>query len=362
MSDAQQDDRTEEPTPRKRKEAAEKGQGARSREVMTAFLLLASAGALAGGAPAIIAAMAELFMISVTGLTSPSIGANGAAEHVVDMARRAMMALAPIPVGLAGTALAVGAVQARGIITVEPLKPQWSRLDPLKKAKQIWGWMAVAELVKSLLKLGVVFLAVTFTLRSAMGELGILGQTTPAALLDFTGRYVVRMLLSVGGAYLFIAAADYGFQLWQHEKQIRMTREEVKREFKDSEGDQVVKVKRRTIAREQARRRMLKSVAEADVVITNPTQVAVALKYEPDVALAPIVLAIGERKVAERIRELAKEAGVPLVENKVLARALLATAKVGQTIPMDLFVAVAEILAFVYRLSGATTPGYGARR
>lgn len=362
MSDTPQEDRTEAPTPRRRQEAAEKGQGARSQEVTTAFLLLASAGALTMGVPAIFATMADIFVMSISGLSAPSVGATGTAEYVVAMGGRALSALAPIPLALGGTALAIGALQGRGIITASPLKPDLSRLDPIKKAKQIWGWKAVSELVKSLLKFGVVFIAVGFTLRAAIIEVEVLGQTSPAALLDFAGRYVIRMFLSVGAAYMALAAADYGFQVWQHEKQIRMTREEVKREFKDSEGDQVVKVKRRTIAREQARHRMLKSVADADVVITNPTRIAVALKYDPDVAIAPMVLALGERLVAERIRELAKEAGVPLVENKVLARALLATAKVGETIPMDLFVAVAEVLAFVYRTARGGTAGYGGGR
>ena len=252
-------------------------------------------------------------------------------------------------------------VQGRGVVTLEPLTPQLNRLDPIKKAKQIWGWKAVAEFVKSFLKLGIVSLAVFLALGAATVEIGLLGQMSPFALLDFIRRYAVRMLLSAGVAYLALALADYSFQVWQHEKRLRMTREEVKRETKDSEGDAVVKVRRRTMARQFARRRMLGAVAEADVVVTNPTHIAVALKYDPETAHAPVVVAMGERKVAERIKELASEAGVPTVENMPLARALLATAEVGRAIPIDLFVAVAELLAFVYRARGAGLPGYGAR-
>ena len=199
-----------------------------------------------------------------------------------------------------------------------------------------------------------------FALGTATGELAILGQSGPYTLLEFMRRYTVRMLLSAGGAYLALALGDYAFQVWQHEKRLRMTREEVKREAKDTEGDAVVKVRRRTMARQLARRRMLGAVQDADVVVTNPTHVAVAIKYDPRTAHAPVVVAMGERKVAERIKELARDADVPLVENRPLARALLATAEVGRAIPIELFVAVAEVLAFVYRSRGAGLPGYGA--
>jgi flagellar biosynthetic protein FlhB len=176
-----------------------------------------------------------------------------------------------------------------------------------------------------------------------------LGQKSPFALLGFVRIHSARLLLWTGLAYLTLALADYAYQIWQHEKQLKMSKEEVRKELKESEGDQVVKVRRRTMARQMVRRRMLLAVSEADVVVTNPTHIAVALKYDPDVADAPMVLAMGERKLAQRIKELARENGIPTVENRPLARALLATAKVGHPIPVELFMAVAEILAWVYR-------------
>jgi flagellar biosynthetic protein FlhB len=169
------------------------------------------------------------------------------------------------------------------------------------------------------------------------------------ALLLVIRAYAVRILASAGLALLFLALADYGFQVWQHEKQLRMSRQELKQEHKETEGDPNVKARRRSLARSLARRRMLLAVSQADVVVTNPTHVAVALKYDPTIADAPVVLAMGERKVAEQIKRLAAEAGVPTVENRPLARALLASARVGFPIPLELYVAVAEILAFVIR-------------
>jgi flagellar biosynthetic protein FlhB len=164
------------------------------------------------------------------------------------------------------------------------------------------------------------------------------------------------VLLAAGVAFVFLALADYGFQVWQNERELKMSRQDIKDETKESEGDPHVKARRRSMAGALARRRMMLSVSEADVVVTNPTHVAVALQYDPLVSDAPIVLAMGERKVAERIKARAREAGVPILENKPLARALLASAEVGAPIPVELYRAVAEVLAWVFRQRGGYSP------
>lgn len=361
MSDSSGQEKTHSATPRRRKQAAEKGQTPKSQEVTTAFLLLGGAAAatmLASGAGR---AVGDIFSLSVHSLSALPLGPVSTASYLQRIVLRSFTGVAPILLLLAAVALLVAGAQGRGVVTAQPLTPQLDRLDPLAKAKQIWGWKAVAELVKSFVKLGIVGVAVYFALGNATGEIAALGQSSPFALLGFIKRYTVRMLLSAGAAYMALALADYSFQVWQHEQKLKMTHEEVKKETKDSEGDQVMKVRRRTMARQLSRRRMLGAVADADVVVTNPTHIAVALKYDPATSHAPIVLAMGERKVAQRIKELALEADVPLIENKPLARALFATAEVGRPIPIELFVAVAEVLAFVYRLRGAGLPGYGAR-
>ena len=263
-----------------------------------------------------------------------------------------LAALSPILLTLAGTALAVGAVQARGVMSFEPLTPKWERVNPLKGAKRLWGWKAPMELGKSLLKLTIVGVAAYFALDRAFLEVPPLSQQSPYSLLLLIQRYGTRLLLSVGIAYMAVALIDYGYQVWQHENQLKMSKDELKRENKETEGDPIVKARRTSMARALARRRMMLSVSDADVVVTNPTHIAVALKYDTEVADAPIVLAMGARKVAERIKELATEAGVPVVENKPLARTLLAAGKVGHPIPIELYVAVAEILAFIFRKRG----------
>lgn len=359
MSEEAQD-KTHAATPKRRRDAAEKGQVPKSPEVTTAFLLIASAGVFTMLSATTARSMVDIFHMSVSTVVRPPAGGAAMAALIRAVTLEAFRGLAPIIVSLGLVALAIAGAQGRGVFTMEPITPQLNRLDPLKKAKQIWGTKAIAELLKSFAKMGIVGLAVWLALGPVAPEIMALGQTTPAAMLAFMLRYTTRLLLAAGLAYLVLALADYTFQIWQHEKQIKMSREEIKKETKESEGDQVVKVQRRTMARQMARRRMMGAVAEADVVVTNPTHIAIALKYEPQTSHAPIVLAMGERKVAQRIKDLARDAGVPTVENKPLARALFATAQVGQPIPIELFMAVAEVLAFVYRSRGAGLPAYGA--
>ncbi|MEQ9401880.1 MAG: EscU/YscU/HrcU family type III secretion system export apparatus switch protein [Longimicrobiales bacterium] len=357
MAEQTPGDKTEAPTPKRRRDAAEKGQVPRSQEVTTAFLLLAGAAALSFASGPLAYSVVDLFEVSARGITVLPVGVEGLTGYLRALGGRTLASLAPILLILSGVALAVSAAQGRGVLTLKPLEPKWDKLDPFKKAKQIWGTRAVAELAKSFAKLGIVGAAVWVSLDSAMADLPALGQSDPFALLVVVRTYAVRMLLSAGIAYLALALADYAFQIHQHEKQLKMSREDIKKESKEAEGDQVVKVRRRTMARQFARRRMLLAVSEADVVVTNPTHIAVALKYDPAKAEAPIVLAMGERKMAQRIKEIARDKGVPTVENKPLARALFATATVGASIPVDLFVAVAEVLAFVYKNRGRKPAG-----
>jgi flagellar biosynthetic protein FlhB len=180
----------------------------------------------------------------------------------------------------------------------------------------------------------------------------VLSQTSQLGFMFIVKKYAIRMLATAGAAYLALAAADYVYQWYRHEQSLKMTKEEVKQEMKQNDGDPHVKQRRRAIARQYARKQMMKDVPKADVVIVNPTHIAIAIKYDPDVAPAPIVLAIGMNKIALRIKEIAAEAGVPMVENRPVARALLKTAKVGTMIPYEMYMAVAEVLAFVIRTRG----------
>jgi flagellar biosynthesis protein FlhB len=347
MSDESFQEKTEAPSPKKRREAHEKGKVPRSQEVNAAFLLLMAGFLLHVAGPGLGRGLAQVFQRSVNGGMNPTVTFEGSVLWLREIGWMTMGAMVPVVLAMAGAAALVAGIQARGVLSPEPLKPQWSRLSPLKNGKRIWGIKAPVELAKSLFKLTIMAVVVYFVLTRAWEDLPYLAHRSPFALLLFMQSTAARLLISAGAAYLIIGMADYAYQIWSHERSLKMTKEEVKRELKETEGDQIIRVRRRTMARSLARRRMLLSVSDADVVVTNPTHIAVALKYDPGVAPAPVVLAMGARKVAEQIKTLAAKAEVPVVESKPLARALYSTAKVGYPIPEALYVAVAEILAFV---------------
>jgi flagellar biosynthetic protein FlhB len=360
MSESMQD-KTEKPTPKRREDAREKGQIPKSQEVTTALLLLAGGWIIQDGLAPVADAIGNLFgHLAYSGDAFPS-DAWSAGIWLRSAALEVMKPLVLPMVSLMVVSAAAGAVQARGLVSFKPLEPQWSRISPVKNLKQIFSARSIANLLKSLLKLVIVATAVWLAVGGAWSELGALSQQTPWALLKGAHGHAVRIFWSAGIAYLLLAAADYAFQVWQHERQLKMTREEVKREQKETDGDAFVKQRMRSMGRAMARERMMTAVPDADVVIVNPTHVAVALKYDPAEAEAPVVLALGQRRIAQKIKEIAIDAGVPVVQNRPVARALLASCQVGMAIPQELYVAVAEILAYVFRRGGGPArPGRSA--
>jgi flagellar biosynthesis protein FlhB len=346
---ASDQERTEAPTAKRRQDAREEGRIPRSAELTTAILLLGSAGMLKLAGPVLGHHVMAIFGLGLTAIGSAPLDGSSSVTLLRTIGWRALAAIAAWGGGLMLIGLVVSAIQARGVFTTKPLSPQWNRLNPLENFKRVLGLQSAADLVKSLAKLAIVTLAVKQALGAAWPDMMALSQQGPIGLLHVVQRYSVRLLMTAGLCYLGLAALDYLWQWWQHERQLKMSHDEIKQEMKQSEGDPLVKQRMRSIGRSLARRQMFREVPKADVVITNPTHIAVALKYDPDVAPAPIVIAIGQRKVAERIKAIAKENGVPMVENKPIARALLASCKVGTMIPSELYVAVAEILAFIFR-------------
>ena len=350
MADERNDDqRTEDPTPRRRDDAKREGRIPRSPELVPAAMLLGSAMMLNLLGPAAAASMLSMFRSSLAGMAAVGTDAGAAVAFLGTLGWKLLALVGVWMLGTAAIAGLVAGVQARGVLSAEPLTPNWGRLNPMSNLGRVFGTQGLVELLKSLLKLTLVAWAMRKVLVAAWPDTLALAQQSPLAFLHVVQRSSVSLLATAGAAYLVLALADYLWQLWQHEKGLKMTLAEVKREMKQNEGDPAIKQRRRSLGRSMARRRMFKDVPTADVVVTNPTHIAVALRYDPDVAPAPIVVAMGQRKVAERIKQIAREAGVPTIENKPLARALLANARVGTMIPSELYVAVAEILAFVIR-------------
>jgi flagellar biosynthetic protein FlhB len=347
------ENRTEDPTPRRRQKAREEGRIAKSPELAAAVLLLTGTTLLAStGGSRIGDELVRLFRTGPGWLTTADPSAASAVTLIRLVVGRAFVAMLPFAVGLALVAIAIGLVQTRGNVSSKPARPDLSRINPLSGLKRIFGADAAFNLLKSSLKLAILGTVTYLVLRRAWPHFIELGDARTSDIAAALSGATTRLALTVGIAFLALGALDFGVQFFKLEKSLKMSRQEVVQEHREQEGDPHIKARIRQIARQRARQRMLTAVAKADVVVTNPTHIAIALKYDAAVSPAPIVVAMGERKLAERIKLLAKQANVPLVENKPLARALLATCTVGAPIPPAMYVAVAEILAFVYRMRG----------
>lgn len=343
-------ERTESATPKRREEARKEGRVPRSAELSGAVLLLAGACGLAYAAGDGMAHQARAFLSAdLEWLAAGTLTTGAAAGLMRQAAEHMLMALWPFALVVAGFSVLVGAVQGRGVITLKPLEPKLSNVSPLSGIGRLLSVQTPFTLVKSVAKFAVLGIVTWVALKHAWPRVISLSDSNVDQVSVIFRHLAFQLAVAVGIAFLLLALADYAFEVYRYEKSLRMTKQEVIREHKESEGDPLVKSRIRSLQRATSRKRMLRDVSKADVVITNPTHIAIALKYDAGENAAPLVLAMGERKLAERIKALAAKAGVPMVENRPLAHALLATAKVGQQIPASLYAAVAEVLAYVYR-------------
>ncbi len=351
---AEQDDteKTEQPTQKRLDEARRKGQVASSREVNHWFMILGGAVWLAMFAPATLegAVLALLRFVEQPHLIR--VDAGGMREIGLDLLGRVGLLLA-VPFGLfLAAAIAGGLLQHGFLLSAQAIKPKLSKLSPVAGLKRQFSLRALAEFGKGLLKLAVVGTVGTLLLIPEFERLELSVGLEMPALLRLVDGLAGRLLVAVLAVMTVVAAADFLYQKYEHIKQLRMSRQELKEEFKQTEGDPTIKQRLRQIRMERSRRRMLAAVPTADVVITNPTHFAVALKYDPERMSAPRLVAKGADHLAARIREVARENGVPLVENPPLARALHAGVELDQEIPAEHYRAVAEIISYVWKLKG----------
>ncbi len=347
-------ERTESATPKRREEARREGRIPRSQDLSAASVLIAGTALLAtAGGQTLSAFSVDTFHESARTLAAaPWTVASGTAL-VQTLVIRLVLALLPFLLGMGAVVTVVNLFQSRGVLSLKPITPKWSHLSPLAGIKRFVGLEAVMNLLRSMLKIAALGFVTWIVLSNSWAELISLADTGAATTAAVLGSLTIKLATIIGVAFLVLAIADYAMNWFKHEKGMRMSRQEIVQESRESEGDPMVKARVRSVARARARSRMLQAVATADVVVVNPTHIAIALRYDTHVAAAPIVVAMGERKLAERIRDIARQAGVPIVENRPVARALIATSVVGKPIPPALYAAVAEILAFVYRLRGA---------
>ncbi|MEZ4224492.1 MAG: EscU/YscU/HrcU family type III secretion system export apparatus switch protein [Polyangiaceae bacterium] len=350
MAEHDDSEKTEEATPERRRKAREEGQFPKSKDagaVAASFAVLLGLLAFGEDIAASLRHFASMCFSQTEELT------QGSFQRVGQMAV-GVLALASLPLAAvaAVAAIGMGFAEAGYMPRSELIAPKWSRLEPLGKLKNLFSPVSGAtNTLLSLARVGVVGAVAYSVCADAFPKLSRLSRAPLAGGVAAVVDVASRLALWASVALAVLAAVDYVQAWFKHEKQIRMSRQEIKDEFKQQEGDPRVKGRQRAKARELVRRNIAKELKTADVVVTNPTHVAVALRYRPQEG-APVVVAKGYDEVAQYIKKLAKEFDVPTVENVPLARGLADRVRVGKTIPMDLYAAVAEVLAFVYRLRG----------
>lgn len=339
-------EKTEQATPKKLRDARQRGEVARSRDLASAAIFLAVGGAF------VAAGASSLQSLRVATLTS--IRAVGRLEHegVLEVvARLGVDAAFPFVIAalLAGTLASF--LQVGAMLTFKPLEPKLERLDPVKGLKNLFSQKQLVELLKTMLKIGIVGFVVWQVLRDGVRGIASLAGRDASSTLSVAGTLVTSLLFRVGGAMLAIAVVDVLYQRWRFRQDQKMTKDEVKREYKESEGDPHAKQQRERMHREIIEHDTVERVRTADVLVVNPTHVAVALRYDEEEHDAPEVVARGQEHLARRMIRAAHEAGIPVMRDVPLARSLFAL-EVGETIPEPLFEAVAAVLKAAWEESG----------
>ncbi|MDO8586200.1 MAG: flagellar biosynthesis protein FlhB [Armatimonadota bacterium] len=351
-------DRTEPATPRRREDAREEGRVAKSVDINSALVLLASLLAMRIGGPYVFSGLMDLTRETFMNLHSRGLSAEGLPMLVSWYGSRFMMLCAPVVLGTAAMALAANVLQVGFKVTPKALRPDLTRLDPIKGIARLASWRSLVELGKSTLKVAIIAYFVYTFLREQQPALIDLASMSPRGIGIKLGGMCWGLAMRGALAMLAIGVLDYIYQRFHFEQTLRMTKQEIKDEHKRAEGDPQVKGRIRQRQRDLARGRQIQEVARADVVITSPTHIAVALKYDTNKMSAPTVVAKGQRLIAEKIKAMAEAHQVPIVENPPIARLLYKVVEVGHQIPEDLYQAVAEILAYVFQMNQKAARAY----
>ncbi|MFD2628401.1 flagellar biosynthesis protein FlhB [Oceanobacillus kapialis] len=343
-------EKTEKATPKKRQDERKKGKVAKSQDVNTAILLLFSFLILVVFGSSMKSSMMEFFEHTFTEFILWDVTENTVHQVFSGAAMEAVKMLAPVMLIAILAGLAANFLQIGFLFTTEPLKFDLKKIDPIQGAKRIFSIRALVELLKSLLKIVFIGAITFFVIWIFKDDMMMLSFKSVDGALAFFGQVTVTMAIAATIALLFLAVFDYAYQRYDFEKNMKMSKQDIKDEYKNIEGDPLIKSKIKERQRQMATRRMMSEVPHADVVITNPTHFAIAVKYDELKADAPYIVAKGSDDIALKIKEVAKANGVVTVENKPLARSLYKAVEIGDMIPEEFFQAVAEVLAYVYKL------------
>lgn len=346
-------DKTEEATPKKLSDARKEGQVAKSQELSTAVMLLALFVILKAAVGYIGTRFLRCYLDTYQTIDiyavedfTPSMATAFLRDGLVEV----LLICLPVFAVAMVAAFAVSVAQVKWEVTAKPLKPKFDKFSPLKGFKRIFSKDKIVELIKAVIKIALIFYLAYSDLKEAAGAVVSLYDFGLNQAVVYIGDFVIDLGIKISAVYLVVGLADYIYQKLKFKRDLRMSKQEVKDEFKKTEGDPQVKGRIKSKMREVSQRRMMQKLPEADVVITNPTHFACAIKYDKEVAEAPVLIAKGADYVAQKIKDAAKEYDIPIVENKPLARMLYYNVDLDSEIPQELYQMTAEVLAYVYRL------------
>ena len=348
-------EKTEEATPKKLDDARKEGQVAKSQELNTAFeliILFVILKVFIGMITNRFTETFDLFYNSIEGYSQGQFTMNYFGAYFRSAVGRIIITLIPILAASVAVAILVNALQVGWKPTGKPLQPKFSKINPINGFKRMFKLDKLVDLLKAVLKVGLVGYLAYSTFKDQMGVVSLVYDLSLFAAVMYVGNIVINFGLKVSLVFLIIGVADFMYQKFKFAKDMRMSKQEIKDEFKQTEGDPKIKGQIRQKMREASQRRMMQKLPEADVVITNPTHLACAIKYDKSIAEAPILLAKGADFLAERIKEVARENFIPIVENKPLARMLYHNVNLDEEITEELYQMTAEVLSYVYSISG----------
>lgn len=345
-------EKTEKPTPKRRREAREEGQVLQSKEVTTTFILLVSILGIRLLGKYFINYLLKFIRDVYKGIENVDqlFNENNLMNNFIKILSSFFVLVGPIIFISFIAGLIINYLQVGFLFTSKPLKLKLNRINPVEGFKRLFSKRALVELAKAILKIALIgYIAYSYLNKNLLKIINLQKFNTTSFLGNFSSL-LFGFSIRIVGALAIISVIDYFFQWREHEKSLMMTKQEIKEEFKQTEGDPLIKSKIRERQRQIAMSRMMQDVPKADVIITNPTHIAIAIKYDSSLYDAPYVLAKGANVVAENIKKVGKEYSIPLIENRPLARALYDTVEVGDLIPEEFYEAVAEVLAYVYSL------------
>jgi len=348
-------ERTEEATPKKLDDARKEGQVAKSQELNTAFeliMLFVILKIFVGTMSNRFVDGFRLFYGSIEAYSEGLFTMNYFAAYLRSAMGQILITLLPVLAASVLMAIAVNVFQVGWKPTAKPMEPKLDKLNPINGFKRIFKLDKLVDLLKAVLKVGLVAYIAYTTFRDRVGLISLVYDLNLFSAVMLIGNEVINFGLKVSAVFLVVGIADYMYQKFKFAKDMRMTKQEIKDEFKQTEGDPKIKGQIRQKMREASQRRMMQKLPEADVVITNPTHLACAIKYDKEVAEAPVLLAKGADFLAEKIKEVARENFIPIVENKPLARMLYHNVEIDEEIPQELYQMTAEVLSYVYSISG----------